>query len=155
MNKLLLALFISGKVYAMEQTTSDIASRIASIIEQYDSTKKADDDDFKVLVTSYFTGESKELAAHVMPLLRDKLKAQDVVISDLVKSQDKDKLELFISGLVTESLEDAFKNQSDRFKELKALADTKLRKTQYALIASLLAGLLGIGGIVIKVWLGF
>ena len=146
MKKLLFSLLFSVKVCGMEPAVNDIATKIASIIEQYDSTSKADDSDFKALVTSYFTRESEELEAHVMPLFTDKLKAQDAQIAELMKAQDKDKLEAFVSGLITESLEEAFKNQSDRFTELKALADEKLQKTRYALVTAVVSGVLGVAG---------
>ncbi len=135
------------------EPVEDIASKIASIIEQYDISKKADDADFKGLVNSYFTRESLELEAHIMPHFTDKLKASDTQIDDLIKSQDKAKLELFISGLITESLEDAFKAQSDHFDELKALADTKLQKTRYALITAIITTILSLGGVAFTLWM--
>ena len=138
----------------MEPAVNDIANKIATIIEQYDSTSKADDSDFKALVTSYFMRESQELEAHILPLFTDKLKAQDAQIAALLQAQDKDKLETFVSGLITESLEEAFKNQSDRFAELKVLADDKLQKTRYALITAIVSGVLGVAGTVIYLWFG-
>ena len=152
MKKLYLVILLCGKVYSMEPAANEIATKIASIIEQYDSTTRADDSEFKTLVTSYFTRESKELEGHVMPLFSQKLKDKDGQIAELIKLEDKDKLESFISGLITESLEEAFQNQSDRYAELKALADSNLNKARYALITAIITSLLSIGGTLAGFW---
>src|SRR5665213_3163367 len=102
MKKLLIVLLLSGKAQAMEPAAQEIVSKIASVIEQYDSSKKADDADFKSLVNSYFTRESIELESHIMPHFSEKLKSSDLQIDALIKAQDKASLELFISGLITE-----------------------------------------------------
>lgn len=153
MKKLLFILLLTGKTHAMEPAAQEIASTIAGVIEAYDKTSKADDADFTLLVKSYFTRESLELEERIMPHFSEKLKLADSQIDELIKSQDKSKLESFISGLITESLEDAFKAQSDHFAELKALADEKLQKTRYALITAIVTTILSIGGIAVTLYL--
>lgn len=154
MKKLLLVLLLSGKVQAMEPTANDIASKIATIIEMYSEENKQEDAQFKQLVVAYFEKESQELEDRVMPHLKSRIQDSSASIDRILETDDKEALQALVNRLITDSLEDAFKEDTNRFEELKALADNKLRKTQYALIATIITSVLSIGGTIAGLWFG-
>ena len=154
MKKLLLILLLSGKVYTMEPAANDITNKIATIIEMYSEGNKQEDDQFKQLVNAYFEKESHELEWRIKPHLAAKLQESDKVIETILKADDREALQRLVNEMITDSIEDAFRDDVNRFEELKALADSKLKRTQYALIATVITSLLSIGGTIAGLWFG-
>lgn len=163
MKKIFLGLLLCPGVHAMEPdlenglaapTAIDIASKIATIIEQYDSTKRGDDQQFRSLVVSYFKKESIEIEARITPHLMQKLRNSNSAIDEILKNDDRKALEELVHKLITESVEDAFQDQTDRFAELKDLADGRLRKARYAMVTAIATGVLGVLGTFLGVFFG-
>ena len=167
MKKALLAIMlITGRGHAMEEhridveglqgrpSSSEIAGQIASLIVQYDQTGRQDDDQFKTLVVSFFKRESLEIQARIEPHLKEKLRLSDSDIKQILERDDRKALEALVHKMITESIEDAFKDQNVQFEELKSLADVRLKKARLALIATIATGVLGVIGTFMGAYFG-
>jgi hypothetical protein len=138
----------------VRSASTDIAAQIATLITQYDADSTASQNEFKTLVVSYFKRESLEIQEYIEPHLREKLRNSDGNIKEILEKDDRKALEDLVHRLITESIEDAFRGQTDQFAELKELADNRLKKAHYALATAIVTGVFGALGIFFGVYFG-
>lgn len=151
--QMLVALFLVGEVYTMEDNQvalrrpardeSQIALEIADMLREYGMNAAQNNEEFKTLVVQYFKKESVTIESNIMPHLDKRLRDSDPDIKKILEEDDRNKLKEFIHSLVTESLEDAFKEKDVKYDELKKLAEQRLLRSRYALITAIATGVLG------------
>ena len=164
MKRLLSILLLFSKGYAMEDnlrkpersisTAGDIFINIDDLLHQVDTQLTTNDAEFKQLLVEYFKKESVTIESNIMPHLDRRLRDSDENIKDILLKDDQVQLKEFIHTLVTESVEDAFKDKDHRFNELKEMSEVKLKRAKFALITAIASGVLGIASVFVGVYFG-
>ncbi len=163
MKKVLLLMLLVECCFAMEDlkkpermasTAGDIFINIDDLLHQVNNQLSMNDAEFKLLLVEYFKKESETIESNIMPHLDRKLRDSDENIRLILEKDDQQKLREFIHNLVTESVEDAFKDKDNRFDELKELSNDRLRKQRYALLTAVATGVLGVLGTFLGVYFG-
>lgn len=164
MKKLLLGLMCVTGGYAMEDTiielepkrpvSDELVADIADLLKKYGSEVVDTDMQFRQLVVQYFKKESVTIESNILPHLEKKLRDSDSDIQEILEKDDKVRLKKLIHALVTDSIEDAFKEKEVKYDELKSLADTRLKRARYALITAVVSGVLGVASVFVGVYFG-
>lgn len=168
MKRLIFCGLLCCQLYAMEDVdleqglqhvpgrphSAEIASKIAEVIVQFGDELTADDQRFKSLVVHYFKKESIEIESSIMPHLKKRLRDSDSEINKILEEDDKARLTDFIDRLISESIEDAFKEKEHQYEELKELAEGKERKAKYALGTAIVSGIAGVLTVFFSVFFG-
>lgn len=158
MKKALLLLCLVTNVHAMESEkeldtiveidslrapSDEIAANLVQLIKQYGKDLTRNNEQFHQLVVQYFKKESMTIESNIMPHLEKKLRDSDSDIQEILEKDDRDKLAKLIHDLVTESIEEAFKEKEVQYDELRQLADIRLKRARYGIIAAIASGVLG------------
>ncbi len=161
MKKMLIVLLLSTRGLAMQPveidpihklanlrdnpqaSSEEIAIHISEMLKRYGDDITMNNEQFKALVIQYFKKESSTIESNIMPHLERKLRDSDSDIQEILEKDDKVKLREFIHALVTDSIEEAFKEKDLKYDELKQIADNRLKRARYALITAVVSGVCG------------
>lgn len=122
--------------------SQDIAKKLEVIIELFghNEDRNVQEDEFRWLLIQYLSRESKTTESNIIPHLKRRLRDSDTEIDRLIQQSDLNTLKRYVHNLITESIEDAFKEKERDFVQLKDEANAKVKRARIALAISIVGG---------------
>jgi len=127
-------------------TSIELANKLAQIIDLFGDDPEITDEQeqFRWLALQYLRHESQTAATNIGPHLRERLRDSNGTLTELLNQSDKRTLLRYVHNMISESIDDAFKQKAIDYERLQAETSASIRKTRIALIISLIGGVSGI-----------
>ena len=121
---------------------SELLHQIDELIDIFDRVTTIEDAQFINMVIRTVTKNQPITSEEIRMHMSDKLRSSTTIITELTTARDRSKLKKLMKGLLAESIEEAFARRQIELNELNQQHCCKIKRYQWALIASTTGGVL-------------